>query len=61
MESSTGRKGNEVNISENEWKDKRFGGMSVWIGMSIKQSIGLMVSVSIRAKTFAIMMVGAGI
>ena len=46
MESSAGRKGNEVNISENEWKDKRFGGMSVWIGMSIKQR---MVSVSIRA------------
>ena len=49
MESSAGRKGNEVNISENEWKDKRFGGMGVWIGMSIKQSIPVMVSVSIRA------------
>ena len=37
MESSAGRKGNEVNISENGRTDKRFGGMSVWFGMSIKQ------------------------
>ena len=36
MESSAGRKENEVNISENGWKDYRFGGMSVCIVMSLK-------------------------
>ena len=45
MESSARRKGNEVKHFGK--LVKRFGGMSVWIGMSIKQSI--MVSVSIRA------------